>query len=135
MSLQPQFPGFFAPEQGALPLHAPQPGSDKQIRYAEALAKRAGIPLPKGLLADRHRLSDWIDAHKPQKPSGRFADYPSSRQVAFAERISRVRRRAIPDACFRDKALMSGWIDANRPPRAGLSHPVAARRRGPSSDA
>lgn len=118
MSYQPQFPGMFSAEQGAVAARdddaqvlAP---TQKQIQYASALAAKAGIALPKAVTVDRAALSAWIEAHRP-KASGRFANYPSSRQVAFAERIARLKRRDIPQECFRDKTMMSRWIDGNKP--------------------
>lgn len=87
------------------------PASEKQLRYARQLATRLRIALPEAALADRQKLSDWIDAH--QARATRFSQYPSSKQVAFAERIARMKRRAVPDACFRDRTLMSRWIDSN----------------------
>ncbi len=115
MSLHPALPGLLTPQQGTLALHQPTPGSEKQIRYAQALARRSGVSLPGSVIRDRRKLSEWIDLHKPRLPESRFSDYPTSKQVAFAERIARVRRRDIPRECFRDKSLMSGWIDSNKP--------------------
>jgi hypothetical protein len=114
MSFQPQFPGLFAPQGGAVPVSpAPKPATEKQLHYAQALAKKSGDPLPAEVAGDRAALSKWIDAHKA--PAGRFSDYPSSKQVAFAERLARIKRREIPQECFRDKTLMSRWIDGNKP--------------------
>ncbi len=64
-------------------------------------------------MADRARLSAWIDKHKSRAVQGRFSNYPSSKQVAFAERIARIKRRQVPQECFRDRGLMSRWIDNN----------------------
>lgn len=114
MSFEPQFPGLFTTNQGALPVEAPQPATEKQIRYAQLIAGKTGAVLPNELSANRAALSAWIDAHKPKPPSGRFANYPSSKQVAFAERIARVKHRDIPHQCFRDKVMMSRWIDGNK---------------------
>lgn len=115
MSLEPQIPGLFAPEQGARPVANAQAATEKQLQYAQAIAQRTGTALPKELLGDRAALSAWIDAHKTKAPGGRFANYPSSKQVAFAERIARIKRRDIPRECFRDKGMMSKWIDGNKP--------------------
>ncbi|WP_298837551.1 hypothetical protein [uncultured Roseobacter sp.] len=115
MSYHPALPGLLTPEQPALPFESPQPGSEKQIRYAEALARQSGTRLPRDIASDRKKLSDWIDRNKVKASTGHFSNYPSSRQVAFAERIARIRRREIPQECFRDKGLMSGWIDSNKP--------------------
>ena len=115
MSFQPQFPGIFDLEQqgrpprgsdSAQPKQADRrmPATEKQMQYAQSLAKRTGEDLPKG-----------IDAHKPQALEGPFAAYPSAKQVAFAERIARLKRRDVPQECFRDKTLMSRWIDGNKP--------------------
>jgi len=120
MSYQPQFPGLFSTDQGAVAAHAHQehpvlPATQKQMHYAEALSAKIGIELPKGIANDRSALSAWIDTHKPKPIEGRFADYPSSKQVAFAERIARLKHREIPQQCFRDKVMMSRWIDGNKP--------------------
>lgn len=92
------------------------PASPKQIAFAQKIASRTRKPVPDAVMADRKKLSDWIDAHKGEAApkASRFSNYPSSKQVAFAERIARVKRRAVPDECFRDKTLMSRWIDSNR---------------------
>ena len=94
------------------------PASEKQIRFARALAERTGDVLPHELTQDRKRLSAWIDRHKTTRvvsaTGGRFSNYPSSKQVAFAERLARARRRDIPRECFRDRGLMSRWIDHNK---------------------
>lgn len=120
MSYQPQFPGIFTSERGAIPAHDPDetrvlPATEKQIHYASALAAKSGVKLPKGIISDRAALSAWIDAHKPKLMDGPFANYPTSKQVAFAERIARLKRRDIPQECFRDKTMMSRWIDGNKP--------------------
>ncbi|MEM9637242.1 MAG: hypothetical protein AAGA94_06305 [Pseudomonadota bacterium] len=115
MSLEPQIPGLFSPEQGVLPISSPRAATQKQIDYARAIAQKTGATMPKNLSANRAALSAWIDTHKPKAPVGRFSNYPSSKQVAFAERIARVKRRDIPQECFRDKNMMSKWIDGNKP--------------------
>lgn len=88
------------------------PVSEKQIRYARQIATRTQVALPDHILADRARLSAWIDDNKA-KAISRFAQYPSSKQVAFAERIARMKRRAVPFECFRDRIRMGRWIDSN----------------------
>ena len=94
------------------------PASEKQLRFAKALAARTKDTLSEEICADRRQLSQWIDAHKSvlakATPSSQFSNYPSSKQVAFAERIARIKRRQVPPECFRDKGLMSKWIDGNR---------------------
>ncbi|MFK7870494.1 MAG: hypothetical protein AB8B58_14805 [Roseobacter sp.] len=110
MTFQPQFPGMFSPAE-----RIRQPATEKQIAYAERIAKSLGHQLPQNLLSDRAGLSAWIDARKTPRPAGRFSHYPSSKQIAFAERLARITRREIPRACFRDKVMMSKWIDGHRP--------------------
>jgi len=90
------------------------PATEKQILFAQQIAKRSNIDLPDEALVDRHQISRWIDAHKTAVPVSRFSDYPSSKQVAFAERIARIKRRDVPQECFRDRTMMSSWIDSNR---------------------
>ena len=115
MSYHSTQPGLFDPVQGALPIAAPQPATERQIGYAKALAAKTGLSLPGSVLRDRAALSAWIDKAKPARPEGRFSDYPSARQVQFAERIARLKRRDIPQMCFKDRTLMSRWIDSNKP--------------------
>ena len=115
MSYHSHQPGLFDPDQGKLPIAAPQPATEKQIAFATSLAARAGLDLPASLFRDRAALSAWIDRNKPSKPTGQFANYPSSKQVQFAERIARLKRREVPHACFKDKTMMARWIDGNKP--------------------
>ncbi|SDX28999.1 hypothetical protein SAMN05444358_104174 [Ruegeria halocynthiae] len=89
------------------------PVTDRQMRYARAIAQQSALEIPVEAQHDRKSLSDWISAHKPQDPSP-FANYPTGKQVTFAERISRGKRRPIPSECFRDKQMMSRWIDQNK---------------------
>lgn len=89
------------------------PASEKQLRFARALATRTATVLPYEVQTDRKRLSDWIDEVKRRAPVSRFANYPTSKQVAFAERLARIKRRDIPRECFQDRGLMSKWIDHN----------------------
>jgi hypothetical protein len=89
------------------------PVTDRQMRYAHAIAQQTALEIPVEAQRDRKSLSDWISAHKPQDTSP-FANYPTGKQVAFAERISRCKRRPIPSECFRDKQMMSRWIDQNK---------------------
>ena len=70
MSYQPQFPGLFSTDQGAVAAHAHQehpglPATQKQMHYAEALSAKIGIELPKGIANDRSALAAWIDTHNP----------------------------------------------------------------------
>ncbi|WP_390910916.1 hypothetical protein [Pseudosulfitobacter sp. SM2401] len=115
MHHQAQFPGMFAPEQGALPIEPPVAATGKQIAFATSIAGKVGLAPPVALFRNRTALSAWIDTHKPKPPTGQFANYPSSKQVAFAERIARVKRSDVPHECFRNKTLMSRWIDGNKP--------------------
>ncbi len=120
MSYQPQFPGLFSVDHGAVHAkdHSDAPNlaaTEKQMQYAMSLAAKSGAKLPEGIGADRAALSAWIDAHKPKVSQSPFGNYPSSKQVAFAERIARLKRRDIPQECFRDKTMMSRWIDGNKP--------------------
>jgi hypothetical protein len=89
------------------------PATEKQILFAQKIAKSSNIALPVDALADRQRISQWIDKHKSAVPVTRFSNYPSSKQVGFAERIARIKRRDIPHECFRDRTMMSKWIDSN----------------------
>ena len=114
MSYHARQPGLFDPAQGALPIEAPVPASEKQIAYARTLASRTGQAIPSALLRNRAGLSAWIDRAK-RAPASKLSAYPSAKQVQFAERIARVKRRDIPQMCFKDRTLMSRWIDGNKP--------------------
>ena len=89
------------------------PATEKQVLFAQQIAKRANIDLPANALVDRQRISRWIEAHKSTVPKRQFSNYPSSKQVGFAERIARIKRRDIPRECFQDRGMMSKWIDSN----------------------
>ncbi|MFY2824389.1 hypothetical protein [Ruegeria sp. MALMAid1280] len=89
------------------------PVTDRQMRYARAIAEQSALDIPVEAQRDRRSMSAWISAHKPDDPSP-FANYPTGKQIAFAERISRSKRRPIPSECFRDKQMMSRWIDHNK---------------------
>ena len=89
------------------------PATEKQILFAQQIAKRSNIDLPDDALTDRQQISLWIDTHKSVVPVTRFSNYPSSKQVGFAERIARIKRRDIPHECFRDRGMLSKWIDSN----------------------
>ncbi len=89
------------------------PATEKQIQFAQQIAKRSNVDLPGDVLTDRQQISRWIDTHKSMVPVTRFSNYPSSKQVGFAERIARIKRRDIPYECFRDRGMMSKWIDSN----------------------
>lgn len=89
------------------------PVTDRQMRYARAIAQQSALEIPIEAQRDRMSMSAWISAHKSVDTSP-FANYPTGKQVAFAERISRTKRRPIPSECFRDKHAMSLWIDHNK---------------------
>ena len=114
MSYHARQPGLYDPTQGALPIEAPVPASEKQIAYARTLASRTGQAIPSALLRNRAGLSAWIDRAK-RAPASKFSAYPSAKQVQFAERIARLKRRDVPAECFKDKVMMSRWIDGNKP--------------------
>ena len=114
MSYHARQPGLFDPAQGALPIEAPVPASEKQIAYARTLASRTGQAIPSALLRNRAGLSAWIDRAK-RAPASKFSAYPSAKQVQFAERIARLKRRDVPAECFKAKVMMSRWIGGNQP--------------------
>lgn len=89
------------------------PVTDRQMRFARAIAEKSALEIPVEARRDRRSMSAWISAHKPHDPSP-FANYPTGKQVAYAERIARIKRRQVPAECFRDKTMMSAWIDRNK---------------------
>lgn len=90
------------------------PVTEKQLSYAKKIAAISRKILPEHVLDDRYALSRWIDRNKSAKPTGPFANYPSSKQVHYAESIARAKRRVVPHECFRDRVKMSRWIEMNR---------------------
>ena len=88
MSYHARQPSLFDPAQGALPIAAVAPASEKQIAFARSLAARSGQPLPSSLLRSKAGLSAWIDSAK-RAPASKFSAYPSAKQVQFAARIAR----------------------------------------------
>lgn len=111
----PQLPGLFIPSQTEFSFAPALAPTARQIEFAQSLAKRNKLVIPKAMLNDRASLSKWIDQHKPKKIEGRFSEYPSAKQVAFAERLARLKRRQVPSNCFKDKKLMSRWIESIKP--------------------
>lgn len=89
------------------------PVTEKQLRYANAIARESALEIPVEAHKDRHSMSVWISEHRRRDVSP-FSAYPTGKQVSFAERISRAKRRPIPHDCFRDKKKMSAWIDQNK---------------------
>jgi len=78
---------------------APSPAA---LAYARKIAAASGGKIPKQTLADRNRLSQWIDAHK--------SDAPTEKQVTFARSIAAHQRIAIPPEVLRSRAALSAWI-------------------------
>ena len=89
------------------------PVTDRQMRYALAIAEKSSLKIPVEAQHDHRSLSNWISTHKAFDPSP-FANYPTGKQIAFAEFISRSKRRPIPSEYFRNKQMMSQWIDRNK---------------------
>ena len=72
MSYQPQFPGMFDPDNGAVPAHAEDsardaraalPPTEKQMHYATSLSLKTGAPVPKRALTDRAALVPFYSYH------------------------------------------------------------------------
>jgi hypothetical protein len=117
MTLQPTMRDLFAQPAEGVSKAAPQPlpATTRQMAYAQSLAMRLNVALPKGIAEDRKAVSQWIDGHKASRQTSKFSHYSSARQVAFAEKIARLKRNPVPAECFRDRKLMSRWIDSNKP--------------------
>jgi hypothetical protein len=102
-----------APQNGGSNDYHQVPVTEKQLNFAREISRLTGAVLSWEAQQSRSDLSRWIDENKPPKPTGDFANYPTSKQVGFAERIARRKRSEVPPECFRDRDLMSKWIDAN----------------------
>ena len=77
--------------------------SEKQVRYAQQLAQRAGVPLPEEALVDRERCSIFID-----EALSKCA--PSSKQVAFAESLAMAKGEPLPDDARASAKACSEYI-------------------------
>ena len=55
------------------------PVTDRQMRYARAIAEQTALEIPVEAQRDRKSMSAWISAHKPEDPSP-FANYPTGKQ-------------------------------------------------------
>ena len=87
--------------------------SEAQLKFAREVAQALGVQLPEELLADRHRLSAWIDQHKDQVPRKAVDDQPTSKQVELAEKIAAAKGVDIPPETLRSRSSLSKWIDAH----------------------
>lgn len=92
------------------------PVTEKQLQFAQRIARQKSVNLPDEIRVDRRAMSAWIQAHLSRRThsAARVSNRPSSKQVAFAERIARIKRRDVPQECFRDRGMMSQWIDGNK---------------------
>ena len=80
--------------------------SEKQVRYAQQLAQRAGLPLPQEALVDRDRCSAFIE-----QALGLCA--PSAKQVAFAESLAAAKNEPLSSEARASAKAISEYIDQN----------------------
>lgn len=87
--------------------------SEAQLGFAKSIAEAMGIALDEDLVADRQKLSAWIDANAKNAPQKDRDDTATPAQISAAERIAQAKGIEVPREAFKSKALLSKWIDAN----------------------
>ena len=84
-----------------------RPPSEKQIAYAESIAKQTGKPIPESARASAAAMSRWLDGQRSKRP-------PSEKQIEFAKSIAARKKITIPEAALRSAPALSKWIDTER---------------------
>lgn len=79
----------------------------KQLAFAQAIATRKGIALPKEALESFDACREFIDQHNTSLP-------PSEKSMSFAQAIATRKGIGLPDDVKGDQKLLSAWIDANK---------------------
>ena len=87
--------------------------SEPQLRFARKIAEAMGIVLADNIVADRQKLSAWIDANAKKAPQKDRDDSATPAQISLAERIAQAKGIEVPPEALRSKSLLSAWIDAN----------------------
>ena len=81
--------------------------SEKQIKYAQQLAQRSGLPIPNDALSDRNRCSAFIDEALGRCP-------PSERQIAFAETLAAAKNEELSVEVRKSAKAVSEYINDNQ---------------------
>lgn len=129
----PSVPGQGAPSFTGREVHGgggTKPPSEKQVRFAENIAKGLGVNIPNGYDMDWRICKDFIDenlakynaflAQHPEKDT-RPATPPSSKQLAFACKIAQQLNIELPKGIEKDWRIAREFIDGNKeklPPRS-----------------
>lgn len=87
--------------------------SSKQIAYAESLAKRKGVKLPRGLKSDAAMCSEFIEKHKSTSGGASTTrNEPSAKQINFAEDLAKRNKTPLPTNYKTDRSVCSQFIDS-----------------------
>jgi len=78
------------------------------LAFARKIAAATGGKIPKQTLADRNRLSQWIDQHRTQ-----WTDEPSDKQLTYARSLAERKQIEIESATLRSRRALSAWISTH----------------------
>ncbi len=97
-----------------------RPPTTKMIEFAQSIADRKKIPLPKGLKSDSDICRKFLDAHSTSRPAVSAASPasssgapPSEKQLALIDSIAAKKSLKIPPDVRSDRGKASLWISAN----------------------
>jgi DNA topoisomerase-3 len=102
--------------------------SEAQVNFANKIANGAGSGIDPETLADRTKLSAWIDANKGKMPphnkrnqvsEGSASDQSTSKQIGFAQMLAQGKGVEIPPETLTSRSMLSAWIDSNAPKKGG----------------
>jgi hypothetical protein len=77
------------------------------LSYAESLAVRLAVKLPKEVKTDFVACRKFIDEHANEAP-------PSPKALAYADSIAKAKGVALPEAARKSAKKLSAWIDSNK---------------------
>lgn len=83
------------------------PPTEKMLSYAESLATRLGVKLPKDVKTDFVACRKFIDEHANEAP-------PSPKAVAYAESIAKAKKLELPEPTKRSAKKLSAWIEQHK---------------------
>jgi hypothetical protein len=83
------------------------PPTEKMLSYAESLAVRLAVKLPKEVKTDFVACRKFIDEHANEAP-------PSPKALAYADSIAKAKGVALPEAARKSAKKLSAWIDSNK---------------------
>jgi len=87
--------------------YASEPPTEKQMKFAERLAKERGEIIPKEALISKTSMTSYID----ELLQTTIAISPTEKQVSFAKRLSLERNVDIPEEAFKSSIIMSKFIE------------------------